>query len=177
MADFLNISFDIGHLILRLFFFGAIFLVAILTAKDEWTKKRRKKLAIPLFIIVAGVLCPLLQSAQDMLYPVVSSERLIRHKSDFEFVSSRNQYRVCFPKYGKIEDVDVFYTGYYDAQGKHTGRMTWVKYIDFGFFDDCIQSKHNLENAQGEHTIVLKYRTWIGNYFSAKRKAEASLNF
>lgn len=165
---------DIGSIFLRLFFFLCVAWVALSTAVQEW-KNHRRKIAIPLFIITVGLIYPVYQSFADMAWPVVSSGKINLTKKDFKYDPKSKQYRVEFSNYGKIEDVDVFYTAYYDQNGIHNGRMTWTKYVDFRFDGDWIQSQHELNNAEGQHTIVFKYRTNLWKYAAAKRRAVESL--
>ncbi|GEM_PF-3442518 len=167
---------DIGYILLKILFLLSITWITLVKAKDEWTKRKRK-LAIPLFIIGVGLFFPLLQSFQDILWPVVSSGKVSFEKKDLEYIEPLKQYRMVFHESGGIEDVDVFYTSYYDENGRHIARMNWVKYIDFRFADNYIQSNHELNNGEGEHTVVFKNRVPLWKYPSAKRKAEMSLNF
>ena len=118
-----------------------------------------------------------MQSFQDVLWPEVSSGKVSFGKNDLKYIEPLKQYRMVFSGYGKIEDVEVFYTSYYDQTGRHIARMNWVKYIDFRFDENYIQSTHELNNGEGEHTVVFKYRVPFWNYPSAKRKAEKGLNF
>src|SRR3989338_885183 len=166
----------IGYVLLKLFFLLSVTWVTFLTAKEEWVKRKRK-LAIPLFIIAFGLFSPLMQSFQDVLWPEVSSGKVSFGKNDLKYIEPLKQYRIVFSGYGKIEDVEVFYTSYYDKTGRHIARMNWVKYIDFRFDENYIQSTHELNNGEGEHTVVFKYRVPFWNYPSAKRKAEKGLNF
>ena len=136
--------------------------------------KQRRKL-VPLVFIFIGLVWPTWKSCTDLLFPIVSSGKIIAKRQDFQFMKDSNQYRITFPLIGKIEDVDVFYTSYFDENNHHIGRMNWVKYVDFRFDRNYIQSNHELNGAIGEHTIVLKYKTNLFDYSKLARQAEQSL--
>ncbi len=174
MKEIILAVLDVIFAILKFSFFVCVCIVAFKEVRREWTP--HKKVSLLWVVICIGLFYPVAQSFYDVIRPVVSSGKINLEKKDFSYDYESKQYRVTFEKFKNIDDVDVFYTAYYDDKGNHTGRMAWIKYIDYRFDENWIQSRHELGYAEGKHTIVLKYRTWFWNYPTAKRQAEESLS-